>query len=121
MALYIVVSKDGKTATGMCDMWGPHAMINTPYPGNVRKMVQYWFFGRYDNEFVKEDGKWKLLSRHVIYYFRTPYDQGWLKQPDCRRLQVGKDAKPPSVISLLAPYHSDGVFYPIPAPTEPIE
>jgi hypothetical protein len=117
----VVVDKDGKTAKGVWHMWGPHGMTNTPYPGDERKMVAYWFIGKYSNEFVKEDGRWKCFSRQVISYIRTPYDQGWLRQPDCRRIGAQKDAQPPSVLMLRAPYHPDGVFYPIPAPPEPEE
>jgi hypothetical protein len=116
---YIVVSKDGKTVKGVWNSWGPHAMINTPYPGDVRKMVQYWYFGRYNNEFIQEESKWKIVSNHHVQYLRTPYDQGWLRQPDCRRVIRVKGAKLPSVINLLAPYHSDGIFQPVPEPPEP--
>ena len=121
MTPYIVVSKDGKTARGMCSAFGPHSEHCWPYPGDKQKLTAYWFCGKYDNEFLKENGKWKLLSLHTIIYFRSPYDQGWLKQQDCHGWEPPESAPPdkPSVFTEL--YHPDGVFYPLPAPPEPEE
>lgn len=39
-----------------------------------------WIAGRYDNEYVKESGVWKLSSMVATFYFRTPFDQGWVKK-----------------------------------------
>lgn len=118
----IVLSKDGKTAKGQWDMWAPHGMTNTPYPGDERKMLQYYYWGKYDNEFSKgKDGKWWCFDRHIIAYFRTPYETGWVREPDCRRLTLRKDASPPRLCSLMSFYHPDGVFNPVPPPPEPEE
>jgi hypothetical protein len=118
MTPYIVVAKDGKTAKGMWHAFGPHADYATPSPGDQQKLTAYWFFGKYDNEFVKEDGKWKFLSLHTIVYIRTPYDAGWTKEPDCARWQVPRGAPPDANSTLVNFYHPDGVFYPLPEPPE---
>jgi hypothetical protein len=122
MTPYIVVSKDGKTAKGMWWAFGPHSDYVTPSPGDEQKLTAYWYFGKYDNEFVKEGGKWKFLSLHTIVYIRTPYDQGWLKEPDCARWQVPEGAPPDKPPTLFATYHPDGVaeWRPWPYAYEPI-
>ena len=42
---------------------------------------QYWAHGIYENEYVKENGKWKFKKLHFHLTFRTPYEDGWLKTP----------------------------------------
>jgi hypothetical protein len=97
---YIVVGKDGKTAKGMWHVFGPHSMEVTPYPCDQRKLTAYWFFGKYDNEYIKENGEWKILSLHAVVYFRTPYDQGWIKQADARKTPPPPNAPPDKPYSL---------------------
>jgi hypothetical protein len=113
----VVVSKDGKTAKGQWHVFGPHAMKVTPYPGDEQKLTAYWFFGKYDDEFVKEDGKWKFLSLRSIVWFRSPIDQGWLKQQDCRRIPTYEDF-PPDKPPVITVYHPDGLgnWGPMPPP-----
>lgn len=41
--------------------------------------------GKYDNEFVKENGEWKILKLRPICWLRTPYHKDFLECPDCRR------------------------------------
>jgi hypothetical protein len=81
----------------------------SPYPGNERKSTAYWFVGKYDNEYIKIDGVWKLLKVHVCAYARTPYDEGWLKQGDCRRIYHPGSGKPDRP-SRTYTYHPDATY-----------
>jgi hypothetical protein len=83
-------------------------MYVTPYPGKSHKLTAYWFLGKYDNEFIKIDGVWKILKIHVVNFVRTPWDQGWLRQPDCRR--VISSGVPPTEPSLIHTYHPDAIY-----------
>lgn len=115
MTAYIVLGKDRKTAKGMWTNLGPHA----DYTGiSPERLTAYWFVGKYDNEYVKEDGKWKLRSLHNLVYIRSPYDKGWLSDPDCAKWQTPPDAYPDKYSVFAELYHPDGVFYPLPAPPE---
>lgn len=113
----IVVSKDGKTAKGAAHVFGPHSMNVTPYPGDEHKLTAYWFFGKYDNEYIKVDGKWKFLSIKAMVIFRSPYDQGWLRQPECRQFPPPKGALPDKPPSVQTKYNPDGVLR-LPSPPE---
>lgn len=37
----------------------------------------YWGTGIYENDYVKEEGVWKIQSLHLFSTMRTPYADGW--------------------------------------------
>jgi len=49
-----------------------------PRDGVVRAS---WSFGEYENEYVKEHGKWKFKKIRYNRIFSTPYEDGWVKTP----------------------------------------
>ncbi|HEY8507847.1 MAG TPA: nuclear transport factor 2 family protein, partial [Steroidobacteraceae bacterium] len=64
----VTVSEDGKTAHArgtQLSMTGTHGGAG------------YWATGTYENEYVKQDGVWKIRSVHIYSRMRTNYDQGW--------------------------------------------
>ena len=38
-----------------------------------------WGEGPYEMEYVKENGKWKIMKLHFYRTYHTPFDQGWAK------------------------------------------
>lgn len=78
----IIINDEGNRARGNWTILSPWAMQAYPYPGDERKLTAMWFIGRYSCEFIKIDQKWKILKVHLVSYVRTPYDQGWVRQPD---------------------------------------
>lgn len=105
----IVLNEDGTRARAQWNQLSPHAMQVTPQPGNRRLFTPYWFIGKYDNEYIKIDDEWKLLKTHIIAFSRTPYDQGWVKEPDARRI-FHAYANPPEGPSRVYAYHSDALY-----------
>jgi hypothetical protein len=105
----IVLSKDGTRARAQWNLLSPHAMSVSPYPGNEHKTTAYWFVGKYDNEYIKINNEWKLLKLHVCAYVRTPYDEGWLKQGDCKRIYHPGSGKPDNP-SRIYTYHPDAIY-----------
>ena len=105
----IVFSKDGNRAKAQFNQLSPHAMPRAPYPSDEHIPTAYWFLGKYDNEFIKIDGEWKLLKVHIIAYMRTPYSEGWIRQADARRI-YHPNAKPPQQPSRIYTYHSDAIY-----------
>ena len=67
----IEVSRDGKSAKGMWHSFGCTASRTES------GITARWQQGKYDCEFVEEDGKWKFRSIHWYINFRTPFDEGW--------------------------------------------
>ena len=80
----IVVDKDGQRAWGQWHLFGPHTNYVFDADKGDKKHEQFWIAGKYDNEFVKEHGVWKLKKVRPIAWIRAPYDKGWLREPDCR-------------------------------------
>ena len=105
----IILSKDGTRAHAQWNQLSPHGMPVTPYPGNEHRPTPYWFIGKYDNEFIKIDGEWKILKVHVCAQARPPYEEGWLRQPDCRRMYHPGSGKPDRRPRLYV-YHPDAVY-----------
>ena len=43
--------------------------------------IPLWLQAKYDEEYVKEGGKWKWKSITCAFDFVTPIDEGWVKTP----------------------------------------
>ena len=107
MTPVVEVSKDGKTARGMWHSFG----CNT-YKGEFG-LFAMWQTGKYDIEFVKEDGEWKYRVFKWYVIFRTPYEDGWVKKPIISGLHKENG---PAISPLYAPYDptKSGEFLPLP-------
>ncbi|MFC1533737.1 nuclear transport factor 2 family protein [Thermodesulfobacteriota bacterium] len=81
------LDSDGKTAKGR---WRCLMIMATPIEG---KLGAVWGHGVYENEYVKEGGKWKIKKLHFFLTFRTPFEDGWVKTPI-----VGMGASPPDTV-----------------------
>ncbi len=103
----IEVAADGKTAKGV---WLSPGTETAPQTGKEKGA---WCWGKYEVEFIKEDGTWKFW--HMILYplFLSPYNRSWgqpapekmlgqiqLEDPMCQPLdapmwEYGPDAEYP--------------------------
>lgn len=99
----VTINPDGKTAKGRWRVWG---CLTVPINGTMRAM---FVSGPYENEYVKENGKW--LFKKMCWYltFATPYEDGWVKTPalDIRKPHADSTiAQPDSPTSVHEPYPS---------------
>ena len=69
------VDPGGKTAQGR---WQCLMALNWPIDGEPRAV---WAHGLYENQYIKEDGKWKFKKLCFFIAFRSPADEGWIKTP----------------------------------------
>jgi hypothetical protein len=100
----VTVESDGKTAKGRWYGMGMEAKPTiSVHEGELR---QTWIHGIYENEYVKESGKWKFKKLHFNLVFRTPFEDGWLKVPVVGQNGPDKVIKPDAPPAAYSPYPS---------------
>ena len=67
----VTVAPDGQTAKGRWRLFLMTGVAGSGSGGN-------WGEGVYENEYVKQDGVWKLNKLHWYATFVAPYEGGWL-------------------------------------------
>ena len=109
------VDPDSKTAKGRWQTWLPEVMPSAAGPRQV------WYHGYYENEYVKEKGKWLFKKIYWNVTFYTTYETGWLKFP-MLGIFLFKDADaPPTAFQPYAsgyhvPYHYKHPIIPLHLP-----
>ena len=116
----IEIQPDGETAYGMWQTLG----CNT-FPGE-EGLCATWQQGKYDNIFVKENGQWRFKQFRWLCNFRTPFDQGWVKQPmlNVEPLDLSnfpESTHPTRTGEYYAPYDPEQEMHFGPRPPEPIK
>ena len=66
-----IIEVHGDRATGR---W----YYEAPTTDAASKRAQ-WMAGIYDEEYVRQDGRWKFVSIKTRWKYISPYDQGWAK------------------------------------------
>jgi len=86
----IDVAPDGKTAKAR---WRAFIQVGNWHQGSR------WGMGIYENDYVKEDGVWKIDHLHAYFVMYTPYDKGWgvEAQPNTKPGDRIEPDAPPSV------------------------
>jgi len=96
-------------------------------PGSVtlrlnEQLTAFWCLGKYDMEYVKEDGRWKFLKFAYRLTYMTPYEKGWIKEPQGASITAGHSEYPPDKPSTYhMPYSPYRINIFQPAPPEPYE
>ena len=77
------IAPDGKTAKGRWYGFGANAFV---VEGGI---APGWMNGVYENEYVKENGTWKILKIHWCMTFHAPYLESWVETS--RRVDIRMD------------------------------
>ena len=84
-----------------------------------------WGIPLYENEYVKEDGVWKISKLHGPFTMYSGWDGGWIKNatPNTRPDSFGEPPDlPPTVVYLTYPsYYIVPYHYPNPVTGKPFE
>jgi hypothetical protein len=93
-------------------------------PGLCTKMVKgqqtaYWWWGKYDIEYVKEDGEWKFLKLACWIIFQCPYDKGWVEAPMAGSSRCFPGYEPDKPSTNYMPYNPWRINDFKPGPPEP--
>ena len=76
MSPIITVAEDGLSARGDILLWEETQQYH-PVSGELEAV---WCAGRYDNEFRKIDGAWKISRIALEFEVLCSYEEGWGKQ-----------------------------------------
>ena len=92
----VTVAADGNTARGR---WRFLAEV-----GDYEKSAR-WGTGTYENEYVKQNGVWKIKSLHGYFRMYTDYTEGWAKSavPNTHPEKELPPDRPPSVTYEIYP------------------
>jgi hypothetical protein len=100
----VTIDVGATTAKGRWYAMGMEAKPTTSlHEGELR---QTWISGVYENDYVKENGKWKIKKLHFYLTFRTPFEDGWLKVPVVGFHGPDPVAKPDEPTTVHSPYPS---------------
>ena len=97
------VDPDGKEAKGR---WYGFFLGAMPKGGNLRALIGC---GIWENEYVKEDGIWKIKKLFFNDIISSPLDEGWIKTPYLAN-PPHREAPPPGPNTHFAPYPSGYIF-----------
>ncbi len=73
-----VIEVDGDTAKGKWYMLAPATFIIP------KGETAIWAQVTYEDEFVRVDGKWKIILVTDKQLFLSPYEDGWVKTPEIK-------------------------------------
>jgi len=90
------VAADGRSAKAR---WRDNGML-----GQYKKHAE-WRDGIYENDYVKEDGIWKIRSVHMFVNFVAPFEKGWA------RLKPGEGVVRSEASKAMAPDRPSTVNY----------
>jgi len=112
----IEINKKRTRAKGL---WHSHGSVTLRMNEGL---VSYWCLGKYDMEYVKEDGTWKFLKFRYRLTYMTPYEKGWVEEPQGASIAASHAQYPPDKPST---YHMPYSRYRInvfqPPPPEPFK
>jgi len=93
---------NGKTAKGR---WYGFGLVAQRRAGKLQAIISC---GIWENEYIKEDGVWKILKLFWATTVASPLDEGWIKTPYLGN--VHRDAPAPGPNTHFAPYPSGYIF-----------
>jgi len=111
----IEINKEGTRAKGI---WHSHGFASMGRGGNL---TQFLCLGKYDMEYVKEDGEWKILKFVYRLGFMCPYEKGWVENPQAASIAASPENSPDKPTTYHLPYNKDRVNTMPPPPPEPYE
>jgi len=111
----IEVAADGQTAQAVFVAAGIVAMKDS----KTGRPTCMWEWNRYGEDFIKEEGKWKLWHHHVYPLFQIGWDENWTehfsKKKEGHGMQLPfKPDNPPTPLDVF--YSPDEILPLIPVP-----
>jgi hypothetical protein len=111
----IEINKAGTRAKGV---WHSHGFCSFVGAGSYK---QFLCLGKYDMEYVKEDGNWKIFKFAYRLTFMCPYEKGWVEEPVAASIAGNPENIPDKPTTYFMPYSRYRINVMLPPPPEPYE
>jgi hypothetical protein len=82
---------------------------------------QFLCLGKYDMEYVKENGQWKIFKFAYRQTFMCPYEKGWVEEPVAASIAGNPDNIPDKPTTHYMPYSRYRINVMQPPPPEPYD
>lgn len=99
-------------------LWHSHGYCSLPVEGALK---QFLCLGKYDMEYVKEDGRWRILKFAYRQTFMCPYLEGWLDEPVAASIAGSPENIPDRPSTYYMPYSRYRINVMQPPPPEPYD
>jgi hypothetical protein len=109
----IEINKKGTLAKGL---WHSHGVCSLTAGG---VMKQFLCLGKYDIEYVKEDGQWKFWKFAYRLTFMCSYEKGWMEEPVAASIAGNPLNLPDKPTTYHMPYCKYRINVMQPPPPEP--
>jgi len=85
----------------------------------IGKLTPFVCLGKYDMEYAREDGRWKILKFAYRQTFMSPMDRLFVEAPSVGSIAASPLNKPDLPTTWHQPYTPDKPYFPLPPPPEP--
>ena len=109
----IEINKNGTKAKGL---WHSHGFASM---GGGGQFKQFLCLGKYDMEYVKEDGVWKFFKFGYRLTFMCPYEKGWVEEPVGASIAGSPANIPDKPTTYFMPYSRHRINVMQPPPPQP--
>lgn len=110
----IEIDRDGTRAKGV---WHSHGFCTLP----LDALIPFLCSGKYDMEYVKEDGRWKIFKFAYRQIFMSPYEEGWVKVPSKGSIAAHPENRPDKPTTFHTPYTPNAIYFPQPPAPHPFD
>jgi hypothetical protein len=111
----IEINREGTRAKGL---WHSHGFASM---GGGGRLTQFLCLGKYDMEYVKEDGNWKFFKFAYRLTFMCPYEKGWVEEPVAASIAGSPENIPDKPTTYFMPYSRHRINIMQPPPPAPYE
>jgi len=111
----VEINKAGTKAKGV---WHSHGFCSFVGGGSYK---QFLCLGKYDMEYVKEDGQWKIFKFAYRMTFMCPYEKGWVEEPVGASIAGNPENIPDKPTTFFMPYSRYRINVMQPPPPEPYD
>lgn len=112
----IEINKAGTKARGL---WISNGYVSLG--GNSDNLKQFLCLGKYNMEYVKEDGQWKFFKFNYRITFMCDYQKGWVEEPVCASIAGNPVNRPDLPTTYHMPYSRYRINTLEPPPPEPFD